>query len=306
MPLISQSLAQEQPPGLAGTPQRPRQLLNAGALQLAEELSAAAVQPLAQVCVSCQLPQMMSLPAVEQLELPTHLPCPLRFWIALPLHCHWLTASLAPHGVPLAITRPAVVSQHAPLEHPHCWLASAQQLPPGLQPAAQRQPLLLEPPHTPAHEPTASQVGVRPLPFTVHWVLAGHVCRTCQSPGTPLSALSGHELANLPLQPWTQSRFLTSAPSQLYSVVTMVLPHTVPAGLTLKLSTSQQTPEVQQPGLSTTVHSPTDKLQLPILQGVPSPGQSLSMLQQPFCLVPLQVPAAVQMSLKVHALPSSQ
>ena len=85
-----------------------------------------------------------------------------------------------------------------------------------------------------------------------------------------------------------------------------LLAHEVPAGKITWLAASQQLPAVQQPGLSTVAHRPTLVLHCPSLHGTPPPSQSLLVLQQPGCWVPLQVPAAVQTSLKVQGLLSVQ
>ena len=86
----------------------------------------------------------------------------------------------------------------------------------------------------------------------------------------------------------------------------MLLPHAVPNGKTSCATVSQQTPAVQQPGLSPIVHSPTLVLHTPILHATPPPSQSPSDWQQPGCAVPLHVPAEVQTSLNVQALLSLQ
>ena len=85
-----------------------------------------------------------------------------------------------------------------------------------------------------------------------------------------------------------------------------VLPHDVPAGAMTWSATSQQTPAVQQVGSSLKVHKPTAVLHSPTLHAMPLLLQSASDWQQPGWLVPLQMPAAVQMSLNVQAFLSSQ
>ena len=85
-----------------------------------------------------------------------------------------------------------------------------------------------------------------------------------------------------------------------------VLPHEVPAGAMTWSATTQQTPAVQQVGSSLSVHKPTAVLHWPTLHAMPLLLQSASDWQQPGWLVPLQMPAEVQMSLNVQGFLSSQ
>ncbi len=140
----------------------------------------------------------------------------------------------------------------------------------------------------------------------VHCVPAGQESMVAQAPALAVPNAAVHAVAELPLQPGVKSRFWISAPLHWYSEPMTFAAHAVPVGRRRCSVVSQHTPAVQHPGWSLNVQRPTAMLHRPTLQSTPAFVQSLSDWQQPGCLVPLQSPADVQMSLNVHALPSSQ
>ncbi len=243
-----------------------------------------------------------------QTPLPSQLPLSVRFCSSLPTH--WYCDLTPGQALPLALNRPAAVSQQVPLLQLQVALKSAQQSPADVQTLSQKHtPLLDLPPQELAHEPAGTvllQVGLTEEPLAVHTVPEAQLWTVFQTDVTKSPAAVEQPSPLVPLQPAVMSRCCTSWPLHWYCVDTGKLPHTVLAGLIVLVAASQQVPVVQQPGLALGMHRPRAASQLLSVQGLPEGAQSASLRQQPCWMVPAHLAPGPHVSLNVQGLPSLQ